>query len=99
MGPTRFLGIVLLVGGVIVLGMAYQHCGSFASLGEQTKHLFTGGSWDNTSWMIVIGALSSILGLVGLAAPMRHAHFVRRVFHRRETRIVPAPAKHPNPKP
>jgi len=90
MNPTRFLGVVLLAGGFIVLGMAYQQNGG---LGD-TKHLFTGSDWDRTTWMIVIGGLASVLGLVGLigSAPARHGLvLVRRVFHRHTTRVDPGP--------
>lgn len=85
MGSTRFMGIVLLLGGAIVLGMAYQQPGTVA---DQLKHLFSGGYWDTTTWMIVIGGLATILGLVGTFLPTRHVHVLSRVFHRRQTRVV-----------
>ena len=70
MGTSRLFGIVLLVGGLIVLGLAYQQSGSF---GDQTKHFFTGDYRDKTTWMIVIGGIASVLGLVGLVLPSRGA--------------------------
>ncbi len=70
MGTSRLFGIILLVGGLIVLGLAYQQSGSF---GDQTKHFFTGDYRDKTTWMIVIGGIASVLGLVGLVLPSRRA--------------------------
>jgi hypothetical protein len=61
------LGLVLLVGGLIVLGIAYQQSGSF---GDQTKHFFTGNYRDRTNWMIIGGGIACVLGLAGLVVPM-----------------------------
>jgi len=68
MPGTRMIGLVLLVGAIVVLGIAYQQSGSFA---DQTKHLFTGDYRDKTAWMIVIGGVAGVLGLVSLVAPLR----------------------------
>jgi hypothetical protein len=62
------LGLALLVGGLIVLGLAYQQSGSF---GDSTKHFFTGNYRDNTTWMIVGGGIASVLGFVTLLASAR----------------------------
>jgi hypothetical protein len=66
MSASRLLGFILLIGGLIVLGVAYQQSGSF---GDQTKHFFTGDYRDKTTWMVVIGGVASLLGFMGLLAP------------------------------
>ncbi len=66
MGKSRLLGVTLLVGGMVVLGIAYQQS---VSLGDEAKHIFTGDYRDKTTWMVVIGAIASVLGLVGLLRP------------------------------
>ena len=68
MVTTRLFGLILLVAGMIVLGIAYQQSGSF---GDQTKHFFTGDYRDRTTWLIVIGGIASVLGLVGVVWPGR----------------------------
>lgn len=68
MPATRLIGILLLVGGLITLGIAYQQSGSF---GDQTKHFFTGNYRDHTTWLIVGGAIAGLIGFVGVLAPGR----------------------------
>ena len=46
MPTTKLMGLFLLVGGAIVLAVAYQQSGSF---GDQTKHFFTGDYRDKTN--------------------------------------------------
>lgn len=67
MSTARAISLVLLVGGIICLGIAYQQSGSF---GDSTKHFFTGNYRENTQWAILIGAVASVLGFVGLVVPM-----------------------------
>ena len=55
---------------LIVLGIAYQQSGSF---GDQTKHFFTGDYRDKTTWMVVIGGIASVLGVIKLVLPVRGA--------------------------
>jgi Protein of unknown function (DUF3185) len=68
MPATRLVGLILIAGALVTLGIAYQQSGSF---GDQTKHLFTGNYRDNTTWLVVGGALAGVLGLVSLLAPGR----------------------------
>jgi hypothetical protein len=65
---TRLIGLILLVGGVIVLGIAYNQSGTF---GDQAKHAFTGDYSDRTTWLTVIGAVASLLGFAALVVPFR----------------------------
>ena len=67
MSTTRAVSLLLLVGGIIVLTIAYQQSGSFA---DSTKHFFTGNYRDGTTWEIVIGAIACALGFVGLVVPV-----------------------------
>lgn len=68
MPASKILGIILLVVGLVVLGLAYQ---SSQSIGDQTKQFFTGNFRDKTTWMIVAGVGSSIAGLVALLVPAK----------------------------
>jgi len=65
---SKLLGSVLLVGGLICLAFACQQSDSFV---DQTKHLFTGEFRDKTSYMILGGAIATVLGLVSLLVPTR----------------------------
>ena len=68
MPSSKILGIVLLVIGLVVLGLAYQ---SSQSMADQTKHFFTGNFRDKTTWMLIAGVGTSIAGLVSLLIPSR----------------------------
>ena len=68
MPPTRVLGIIFLVAGLVVLFFAYQ---SSQSVADQTKDLFTGNFRDKTNWLILAGAASSALGFIAVLVPGR----------------------------
>jgi drug/metabolite transporter (DMT)-like permease len=59
MSPQRILGIVLLVVGValLVIGMNASH-----SVSDQVSHTFTGRFTQATTWYIVGGIASAVLG-------------------------------------
>ncbi len=57
------ISIALVVVGVILLVLGAQASGSFTS---NVSEAFTGAPSDKTIWLIVGGALCSILGVVGL---------------------------------
>lgn len=61
MSPQRMLGIVLLIIGVIalVIGMNASH-----SLADQMSNTFTGKFTQATTWYILGGIASAIVGLV-----------------------------------
>lgn len=63
MSPSRILGIVLSVVGVIffVLGV-----GATDSIGESISEGVTGNYTDKTTWYIVGGAVAAVVG-AGLA--------------------------------
>lgn len=60
---NRVLSIVLLVIGVtlIVYGVNASN-----SLGSDLSRFFTGSPTDKTVWLLVGGAVASIVGIVGL---------------------------------
>jgi hypothetical protein len=68
MPANRIIGIVLLVVGAVVLGLAYQ---SSQSTGDQAKHFFTGDFREKTTWMILAGVGAAIAGVVALIIPAR----------------------------
>ena len=61
MSPQRILGTVLLVVGVILLiiGMNASH-----SVSDQVSKTFTGRFTQDTTWYIVGGIASALLGLM-----------------------------------
>ena len=61
MSPQRILGIVLLVVGVILLiiGMNASH-----SVADRVSNTFTGRFTEATTWYIVGGIGSALLGLL-----------------------------------
>ena len=67
MGTSRVLGIVLLVVGCALLGMAYS--GS-QSVVDQTRHMFTGHFGDRTTFMLLGGAIAAVAGIT-LLVPRR----------------------------
>jgi uncharacterized membrane protein len=64
MSPQRIAGIVLLVVGVAVLiyGMNASH-----SLADRVSDTFTGRFTEATTWYIIGGAASGLLGLLLVA--------------------------------
>ena len=64
MSPQRILGIVLLVVGVAVLiyGINASH-----SLADRVSDTFTGRFTEATTWYIIGGAASGLLGLLLVA--------------------------------
>jgi uncharacterized membrane protein len=64
MSPQRILGIVLLVVGVAVLiyGVNASH-----SMADRLSDTFTGRFTEATTWYIIGGAASGLLGLLLVA--------------------------------
>jgi hypothetical protein len=61
MGPLRILGFALLVLGVglLVVGLNSSH-----SVADQVSNTFTGRFTQDTTWYIVTGAVTGVVGLV-----------------------------------
>lgn len=62
----RALGIALLVGGVILLFFGFNESQSFAS---EVTEVFTGSPTDRSMWMIVLGSVTAVAGLVMTVVP------------------------------
>jgi len=60
MTPQRFLGVLLLIGGVVLLvvGMNASH-----SMADQVSNTFTGRFTDHTTWYIIGGIVAGSAGL------------------------------------
>jgi hypothetical protein len=57
---NRFLGLVLLVGGVVLIVLGVNATNSFSS---DVSRFFTGSATNKAIWMVIGGTLASILGL------------------------------------
>lgn len=68
MASSRIFGILLIVVGVVLLGLAYQQSEGIL---DQTKHLLTGEFRDKTTWMMIGGVVATVLGIGALALPRR----------------------------
>jgi Protein of unknown function (DUF3185) len=66
MSPQRIVGIVLLVLGVglLVVGMNASH-----SVADQVSNTFLGRFTQTTTWYLLGGVVSGVLGLVLMAGP------------------------------
>ncbi len=62
----KALGIALLVGGVILLFFGFNESQSFAS---EVTEVFTGSPTDRSMWMIVLGSVTAVAGLVMTVVP------------------------------
>jgi LPXTG-motif cell wall-anchored protein len=71
MGSQRILGTVLLVVGVILLfiGMNASH-----SVSDQVSQNFTGRFTQATTWYIIGGIASALLGLLLVLFGVRRRH-------------------------
>jgi len=59
----RVIALALLVGGVLLLIFGVS---ASRSLGSDISRFFTGSPNDKAIWMLIGGAVASIIGLVGL---------------------------------
>ena len=60
MGPSRIVGLVLLIIGVVLLCVGMNASNSAA---DQIKHTFTGRFTQETAWYIFGGLALALLGL------------------------------------
>jgi hypothetical protein len=63
MSMNKALSIALLVGGVVMLVFGFQASDSFSS---DVSRAFTGNPTDKTMWLLIGGAVLSVIGVVGL---------------------------------
>lgn len=60
MNAKRFIGLALLVGGIIMLVYGFQAKDSVQS---QLSEAFTGTPSDNAKWLLAGGAVCSVAGI------------------------------------
>ena len=70
MSIQRIIGLVLLAAGVALLVLGINASHSFA---DRTSNYFTGHFTDRTTWYIVGGIASGVVGLVLVFLPGRKA--------------------------
>ncbi|MDB6110115.1 MAG: rane protein [Pedosphaera sp.] len=58
---NRAIGLALLAGGIVLLIFGIQAANSFSS---NVSKVFSGSPTNNSVWMIVLGAILAIVGLV-----------------------------------
>ena len=68
MNPQRIVGVVLLVVGVILLSVGIN---ASHSLADQVSNTFTGRFTQATTWYIVGGIASALLGVLMVLVDLR----------------------------
>ena len=59
-----------MVGGIVLLAFGYN---ASQSTGSEVSRFFTGNPTDKAMWMLVGGAILSVLGLIGLFTRSRRS--------------------------
>jgi hypothetical protein len=67
---NKLIGIALLVGGVVLLIVGINATNSFSS---DVSRFFTGSPTDKAVWMLIGGAVASVVGLVVTLRNWKHA--------------------------
>ena len=60
---TKTASLVILVAGIVFLILGIIESDAFSS---DVSRFFTGSATDKATWMLIGGALGTVLGLVGL---------------------------------
>jgi uncharacterized membrane protein YdcZ (DUF606 family) len=68
MNPQRILGVVLVVVGVILLSVGIN---ASHSLADQVSNTFTGRFTQATTWYVVGGIASALLGVLMVLVDLR----------------------------
>ena len=68
MNPQRIVGVVLVVVGVILLSVGIN---ASHSLADQVSNTFTGRFTQATTWYVVGGIASALLGLLMVLVDLR----------------------------
>lgn len=71
MSPQNIAGIVLLAVGIILFVMGMNASNSFV---DQANEALTGRYTDKTTWYIIGGAASGLIGLMLVLVGMRKKH-------------------------
>jgi hypothetical protein len=67
---NRIVSIALLVGGVILMILGINATNSFSS---DVSRFFTGSPTDKAVWMLIGGAVATVVGLVLALRSWKHA--------------------------
>ncbi len=67
---NRIISLVLLVGGIILLIYGFQ---ASESVSSEFSRLFTGSPTDKTIWMLIGGAVATLVGAGGLMGGSKSA--------------------------
>lgn len=67
---NKLVSLVLLVGGIILLIYGIQ---ASESIGSEFSRLFTGSPTDKTMWMLIGGAIATVVGAGGLITGSKKA--------------------------
>lgn len=65
---NKLVSLALLIGGIILLVLGAR---ASDSIGSSFSRLFTGSPTDKAIWLIVGGAVASVVGLVGVVRGSR----------------------------
>ncbi len=68
MNPQRIVGVVLVVVGVILLSVGIN---ASHSLADQVSNTFTGRFTEATTWYVVGGIASALLGVLMVLVDLR----------------------------
>ncbi|MEO8135816.1 MAG: DUF3185 family protein [Betaproteobacteria bacterium] len=60
---TKMIAVALLAAGIILLGFGFN---ASNSLGSDISRFFTGSPTDKAVWMLIGGAVLTVIGVVGL---------------------------------
>jgi hypothetical protein len=67
---NKIVFLALLVGGVVLMVLGVQATNSFSS---DLSRFFTGSPTDKAIWMLLGGAVATVIGLVGVMRTWKHA--------------------------
>lgn len=65
----RFLGLALLVIGVVLLGFGIS---ASESVGSEISRFFSGKPTDKSIWLLVSGVLCTVVGAGSMLIPRHH---------------------------
>jgi uncharacterized membrane protein YidH (DUF202 family) len=67
---NRSISLVLLAGGIVLLILGIN---AYDSTSSDISRFFTGAATDKSTWMLLGGAVVTILGIVGLSRASKKA--------------------------
>jgi len=67
---TKAISLAILAGGIILLIIGIN---AYDSTSSDISRFFTGSATDKSIWMVVVGGVVTVLGLVGLSRRSKRA--------------------------